>query len=762
MDKLRQNFLNPGSEYSPYPFWFWNDALDGDEILRQIRDFKEKGVDGFVLHPRLGIPREIPYLSEAYFKLVRLALEEARDLHMKVILYDEGMYPSGSANGQVVRANPAYASRGIRLIDLGSANGAVHSAALPLEKGDELIALVAARETGEGSFDLPSARVISGTGEAEAGRTVYALIQSFTRGTIRGIHPGQDDGEADAPPATDLLNEEAVNCFIRLTHDRYFEELETFFGSTVIAFFTDEPNIMGRGKRAHRFLPWTPGFAEEYSAAGLSLAELPALFLEAGERTGEIRRRYERLVYERMNRTFYQPISRWCETHGIALTGHPESSEDIGLLDLFHIPGQDIVWRWVAPEGDKALGTVHSAAAKCASDAARHAGKSRNLNEVFGCCGLAENPWDFTLGDMKWYLDYLFVRGCNLIVPHAFYYSLRTPLQYNERPPDVGPGNIWWPWYGKISGYIKRVSYLMTGVNQTEVAVLSGDEHLPWRIARPLFENQIEFNYLNRRALFKARLEDGLLRLGKQGYRVILVEDESLLDAQVLAALAPLEAAGGSVLRLGAAAPWDIPALVGGKIRPAAKVLSPCPELRMSHVVLEGRHILFLVNEGEEPIAATLSLTLEGIPEIWNPWDGSCQKAPCLREGGVLLVPVLLGRRESRALVLAPAVCVRIPCPPLPPMEDGKLKYRLSFNWPGPAGQARLELGNLGDLAELRVNGVNAGLAAWKPFALDIPVKAGENRLDILVWGSMANRYGKPVPAGLLEEIVITGEEETK
>jgi hypothetical protein len=753
MDKLKENFLNPGSEYSPFPFWFWNDTLNRDGIVRQIRDFKEKGVDGFVLHPRLGIPREIPYLSKTYFELVRQALEEARALDMKVILYDEGMYPSGSANGQVVRANPAYASRGIRLLKL---NPVPEPGRVPLEEGDELVALVAAGEGGEG-FDLSSARIVSGTGELKTGQALYAVIQSFTRGTIRGIHPGQDDGEPEAPPSADLLNEEAVNCFIRLTHDRYFEELGSFFGSTVTAFFTDEPNIMGRGKRSHRFFPWTPGFAAEYSAAGLSLAELPALFLEAGERGARIRRRYERLVYERLNRTFYRPISRWCESHGIALTGHPESSEDIGLLDLFHIPGQDIVWRWVAPEDDKALGTVHSAAAKCASDAARHAGKSRNLNEVFGCCGRADNPWDFTPGDMKWYLDYLFVRGCNFIVPHAFYYSLRTPLQYNERPPDVGPGNIWWPWYGKISAYIKRMSYLMTGVNQTEVAILSGDEHLPWRIARPLFENQIEFNYLNRRSLFRARLEDGLLRLGKQGYRLILVEDEDLLDAQVLAALAPLEAAGGSVLRLGAAELRDIPALVGEKIRPAVRVLSPRPELRMTHVVLEGRHIVFLVNEGEEPIAATLSLVPEGIPEIWDPWEGTCQKAPCLREGGVLLAPLLLGRRESRALVLSPAPGVRIPRPPLPPAEDGKLKYRLSFNWDGPEGQARLEMGNLGDLAEVWVNGLHAGLALWKPFSLDIPVKAGENRLDIQVRESMANRYGTPVPSGLLEDIIIRG-----
>ena len=36
---------------------------------------------------------------------------------MKIVLYDEGMYPSGSAHGMVVAENPDYASKGITLSD---------------------------------------------------------------------------------------------------------------------------------------------------------------------------------------------------------------------------------------------------------------------------------------------------------------------------------------------------------------------------------------------------------------------------------------------------------------------------------------------------------------------------------------------------------------------------------------------------------------------------------------------------------------------
>lgn len=180
-----------------------------------------------------------------------------------------------------------------------------------------------------------------------------------------------------------------------------------------------------------------------------------------------------------MTRTYYKPISDWCVSHGIALCGHPHGPQNIKLLESFGIPGQDIVWRWVAPENDLALGGAESAQAKCASDAARHTGARRNLNECFGCCGPNGEMWAFNVDDMRWYLNWLFARGCNLIIPHAFYYELARPVQM-DRPPDAGPNNIWWPHYGQIASFIARACTLNTdGVNQARVAVLGTGDSLP-------------------------------------------------------------------------------------------------------------------------------------------------------------------------------------------------------------------------------------------------------------------------------------------
>ena len=97
-------------EFSPIPFWFWNDYLTEEEILRQMKEMKDKGVDGFVIHPRKGLPAEIEYLSGEYFRFVKFAVAKAKEMDMKVVLYDEAMYPSGSCRGAVVRSDPDFAS----------------------------------------------------------------------------------------------------------------------------------------------------------------------------------------------------------------------------------------------------------------------------------------------------------------------------------------------------------------------------------------------------------------------------------------------------------------------------------------------------------------------------------------------------------------------------------------------------------------------------------------------------------------------------
>ena len=50
-ENIRKNLITPPQGFSPVPFWFWNDELKKDEIVKQINDMYSKEIDGFVIHP---------------------------------------------------------------------------------------------------------------------------------------------------------------------------------------------------------------------------------------------------------------------------------------------------------------------------------------------------------------------------------------------------------------------------------------------------------------------------------------------------------------------------------------------------------------------------------------------------------------------------------------------------------------------------------------------------------------------------------------
>ncbi|HNT16244.1 MAG TPA: hypothetical protein PKO21_15510, partial [Verrucomicrobiota bacterium] len=119
--RLPAAWRNPPREFSFCPFWFWNDELSEAGIERQLADFQAHGVHAFVIHPRVGLPRSIGWLSEPMIHFMRFAIERAKARDMWVVLYDEGMYPSGSSSGQVVAKNPAFRTRALFAVDLDEA-----------------------------------------------------------------------------------------------------------------------------------------------------------------------------------------------------------------------------------------------------------------------------------------------------------------------------------------------------------------------------------------------------------------------------------------------------------------------------------------------------------------------------------------------------------------------------------------------------------------------------------------------------------------
>ena len=151
MKNLIEEFRNPSNDYSPFPLWFLNGDLKEEKIEKQLRDFVSKGIYGVLLHARAGIPKTLQYLSDEFMEIMVFAVKTAKKLGMKVLLYDEAEYPSGSAHGLVVKENSNYAAKGVRLVsDLAEKR-----------EQEKLLYSVAVKMIGENEYEFESARVLS-------------------------------------------------------------------------------------------------------------------------------------------------------------------------------------------------------------------------------------------------------------------------------------------------------------------------------------------------------------------------------------------------------------------------------------------------------------------------------------------------------------------------------------------------------------------------------------------------------------------------
>jgi len=583
---LFERFLDAPREYTLIPFWFLNDDLDEAELKRQIDDFEAHGVYGFIPHARIGLPESIGFMSERWLHFTKVCVDYAAEKGMYVILYDEGMYPSGSCAGQVVSEDPRYATRCLQ-----------RRREPDLEEGEELV--------------------------AEDGR--YAYVNTRSMGTIRGVHYGMDDGQPGAPPSADLLSHEAMACFRRLVLDGHYDALKEHFGKAVVAVFTDEPDVLGRGHtRGTR--PWTwgfEGFLEDYLGYDLR-PHLAALWDKKYPDAERYHLDFQRAVDERLEQTYYAPYSQWCEGHGVALTGHPAGPDDIGVEQYFHWPGQDIVWRYIEPYQDKSLEGEQSTMAKCSSSAQRHYGRPRNINECFGAYG-----WEFTYDEMMYITNWLFVRGVNLLMPHAFYYSVRGERR-NERPPDVGPNNVWWDDYKTYADYCRRMSWLLAqGRHVCHFAVLGSRSSLPWRAARALFETQHDFNYLDALTLeHHAAVSEKAVTIRDMAYPVLIIDGGQYADAAVLDALQPLIEAervvayGEPIEGVPHHAPdaATLARVLDALVFPDVTITPQHPDLRYIHMKHDTADVYVFANDGEEAIDVELYVSAEQPKQWWDPF----------------------------------------------------------------------------------------------------------------------------------------------
>jgi len=248
-------------------------AMTGHPTGQELRDWLDRyldvGIDQFMIYARSGL--EIKYLSADWFEACRCLVEHAARRGMAIWIYDEFNWPSGGAGGNVLACDPAFAAR----------------------------KLLAYRE-----------------------RPDEAAVEPITGGRAFCRIARTADSHAH-----DVLNPDAVDCFIRLTHEQYAEHFAKHFGSTIKGFFTDEPsfaygNAAQGDSRVALELPWYPELETEYRGrSGRDFRSDLAEHLD-GRTPADLWSTYAALLGVRFRFAFTERISRWCEAHGVISTGH--------------------------------------------------------------------------------------------------------------------------------------------------------------------------------------------------------------------------------------------------------------------------------------------------------------------------------------------------------------------------------------------------------------------------------------------------------
>jgi len=440
-------------------------------------------------------------------------------------------------------------------------------------------------------------------------------------------------------------------------------------------------------------------------------------------------------------------------------------------LAAFHLPGQDMVWRYVTTGSTTTLDGAHALAPKAATSGARRSGARRILTELCGAYG-----WRLILDEVKWLFDWHLVRGNNLPNPHAFFYSIAAHRAW-ESEPDLGLHNVWWPQIRHLLQYAARVSATLADAESVcDVAILGDAAKLPWQAASVLLRKQRAFNYIGADDVLRGRCRNGRLQIGGAGYRAVMVDGDSGHDAYTLEArLDELAEAGIIIVRS-----WAEDDDLTAELVPLLPARRADPEKRGStgqpSAPRRPRPVFYLVNEGEQEIDATLQLPILGAAQAWDLLRGTYKAMPGTVVVDGMEVALQLPRRESLVVAVdpqgqplqTPDVPARVDSVEIPAsawsihtssganceaialgdwsqqpgweLFSGTLIYRAQIDLPDAS--AVLALGEVGEIAEYRLDGDIGGVSLWAPHQLPVPAGNGRpHELEIHVTNSMANEY---------------------
>ncbi len=470
------------------------------------------------------------------------------------------------------------------------------------------------------------------------------------------------------------------------------------------------------------------------------------------------------------------------------------------------MPGCDIVLNQMIPGIKECLHTAsvfdncvdpeffsYTLAKLASSDAHLDRDKhNRAFCEIFGAFGWAEG-----VPMMKLLADHMLVGGINYFVPHAFDIKYPDP----DCPPHfyAGGNNPQSEYFSKLMRYMQRMSHILSGgIHQTRIAVLynaegewcSGKYELFQKVSKILLQNQLDFDFVPSDMLRDPCICNDELIINEAKYKTLIISYSEILPQSLIDNLKYLADSGVDIIfceefpeRSAEGRTVDMKNCRRLKTKDLPEYLIKCgyndimllkphKYLRYYHIKNENKDIYMFSNEdifNETDVFIHTKNTGEYIE--YNAWKNEV----IYRKTQGAHLRVKLGCGESTIIIFEEH---NKPIDEDSKPEDisavntvwdiyieedgiltfvdrtdqlhnfarkmpyfcGKIRYECEIDFDSEPQQ--IQLGSVGEIAELYINGKSCGDALHYPYKFDIAGKcnAGKNKLRIDVITNVAYR----------------------
>lgn len=272
-------------------------------------------------------------------------------------------------------------------------------------------------------------------------------------------------------PQVDLLHPEVGRRFLKLTHEAYARSFGPEFGKSIRFAFADEPSVAPVGG-----LPGSLDLFEAFARCNGYRVEpvLEDLYSPSPTATAT-RYDYWKTVQACFEENYLKPCHDWCESRGLAFTGHLHESawprptqqpSTMAALRWMQAPGNDLLGFQFKPTSLAENG-IYLLNLRELDSVKRQCGRGHSLVETCGGGGYDSTPADF-----KPLEDFVLWSGVNVINPHLAHQSLAGARKY-DWPQTISDHAPWWRGYREHADHVARVNALLSnGAVQRPVLVL--------------------------------------------------------------------------------------------------------------------------------------------------------------------------------------------------------------------------------------------------------------------------------------------------